>query len=70
MPVSLINSGDTVTIRRITGTDEVRQHLSELGFIVGEEITMVSNNGGNVILQVKDCRVALDRKMAARVIVA
>ena len=70
MPVSLIQPGETATIQRIGGTDEARQQLAEIGFVVGEDVTMVSNNGGNVILQVKDCRVALDRKMASRVIVA
>ncbi len=70
MPVTMAKAGETVIINRIMGTDEVRQHLSELGFVVGEKITVVSNNGGNVILQVKDARIALDEKMANRVIVA
>ena len=70
MPVTMANVGQTVIINRITGTDDVRQHLAELGFVVGERITVVSNIGGNVILQVKDARIALDRKMAARVMVA
>lgn len=70
MPVTMADTGQTVIINRIMGTDEVRQHLAELGFVVGEKITVVSNNGGNVILQVKDARIALDRKMATRVIVA
>ncbi|MBR2123335.1 MAG: ferrous iron transport protein A [Lachnospiraceae bacterium] len=70
MPVTMVETGKTVIINRIMGTDEVRQHLSELGFVVGEKITVVSNNGGNVILQVKDARIALDAKMANRVIVA
>ena len=70
MPVTMAKAGETVIINRITGSDEVRQHLSELGFVVGEKITVVSNNGGNVILQVKDARIALDAKMANRVIVA
>lgn len=70
MPVTMANAGQTVIINRIMGTDDVRQHLAELGFVVGEKITVVSNNGGNVILQVKDARIALDRKMATRVIVA
>lgn len=70
MPVTMAKAGETVIISRIMGTDEVRQHLSELGFVVGEKIAVVSNNGGNVILQVKDARIALDEKMANRVIVA
>ena len=70
MPVTMVETGKTVIINRIMGTDEVRPHLSELGFVVGEKITVVRDNGGNVILQVKDARIALDAKMANRVIVA
>ena len=61
--------GETVTIRKITGKDEVRQHLAELGFVVDTEVTVVNELGGSLILQVKDCRVALDRQMANRVMI-
>lgn len=56
-------------IRKITGKDEVRQHLAELGFVVGESVTVVSEIGGNLILQVKDSRIALDRMLAIRILV-
>ena len=56
-----------MTIRKITGKDEVRQHLAELGFVVDGEVTVVSELGGNLILQVKDSRIALDRAMANRI---
>lgn len=69
MPVTMVSTGDTVTIARITGTDAIRQHLSELGFLAGEEITVVSNVSGNLILQVKGARIALDRKMASRILI-
>lgn len=68
MPLSMAKAGETVTIRRITGKDEVRQHLAELGFVVDSEITVVNEMGGNLILQVKDSRVALDRSMANRIL--
>ena len=61
--------GETVVIRRITGRDEVRQHLAELGFVVDECVTVVSEIGGNLILQVKDSRIALDRTLACRVMI-
>jgi len=61
--------GETVTIRRITGKDEVRQHLAELGFVVDSVVTVVSELGGSLILQVKDSRVALDRTLANRVMI-
>lgn len=69
MPVAMANIGDVNIIRKITGQDEVRKHLAELGFVVGEKISVVSELGGSLILSVKDSRVALDRNMAMRVIV-
>ena len=60
--------GDTVTIRKVTGRDEVRQHLAELGFVVDGTVTVVSEIAGNLILQVKESRVALDRTLANRVL--
>ena len=69
MPLTMAKVGDTLTIRKITGRDEVRQHLAELGFVVDGAVTVVSELGGNLILQVKDSRVALDRNMATRILV-
>ena len=64
-----IKAGETVTIRKITGKDEIRQHLAELGFVVDGTVTVVSELGGNLIVQVKDSRIALDRTMANRVMI-
>jgi ferrous iron transport protein A len=69
MPVSMARPGETVTIRRITGTADVRTHLAELGFVVGCEVTVVSEVSGNLILQVKGSRVALDKTMACRIMI-
>ncbi len=69
MPLGMASVGDTNTIRKITGRDEVRQHLAELGFVVGEEVTVVSEMGGNMILSIKDSRIALDKTMAMRIMV-
>ena len=69
MPLGMASVGDTNTIVKITGRDEVRQHLAELGFVVGEEMTVVSQLGGNMILSIKDSRIALDRTMAMRIMV-
>lgn len=68
-PLTMARQGETNYIRKITGKDEVRQHLAELGFVVGERVIIVSRMGGNVILQVKDCRVALARDMADRILI-
>lgn len=69
VPLSMANTGETNYIQKITGRDEVRQHLAELGFVVGERVTVVSKIGGNMILQVKDSRIALDRGMTSRIMV-
>ena len=69
MPLSMAKTGETVTIRKITGKDEVRQHLAELGFVVDSPVTVVNELGGSLILQVKDSRVALDRRMAGRIMI-
>ena len=66
MPLTMARPGETVVIRKITGRDEVRQHLAELGFVVDESVTVISEMAGNLILQVKDSRVAVDRTMANR----
>lgn len=69
MPLGMAGIGESNIIKKITGRDEVRQHLAELGFVVGEEVRVVSRLGGNLILSVKDSRVALDRSMAMRIMV-
>ncbi len=69
MPLTMAKTGDTNIIRKITGKDDVRQHLAELGFVVGESVTVVSQIGGNMILSVKDSRVALDNTMTNRIMV-
>ena len=69
MPISFSKAGETVVISKITGDEKVRQHLAELGFVVDEEVTVVSEAGGNLILKVKDSRIALGLSMANRILV-
>ena len=69
IPLSMAKTGETVTIRKITGKDEVRQHLAELGFVVDSEIQVVSEIAGNLIVHVKDSRIALDKTMANRIMI-
>ena len=69
MPLTMARPGETVTIRKITGRDEVRQHLAGLGFVVNSDVTVVSQLAGNLILQGKDSRVALDKTMANRIMI-
>ena len=69
MPLTMAKTGETVTIRKITGKDEVRQHLAELGFVVDSDVTVVSEIAGNLILQVKDSQIALERTIANRIMI-
>lgn len=69
MPLALSQTGDTVVIREIKAHDDVRQHLIELGFITGVKVTVVSELAGNLILQVKDSRIALNRGTASHILV-
>lgn len=69
MPLTMAKAGETLTIHKITGRDEVRQHLAELGFVVDAAVTVVSEIAGNLIVQVKDSRIALDKTMANRILV-
>ena len=69
MPLSMAGRGEQLTIRKITGKDEVRQHLAELGFVVDSTVTVVNEIAGNLILQVKRSRIALDKTMANRIMV-
>ncbi len=69
LPLSMALPGDLNYIQKITGKDEVRQHLAELGFVVGAEVRVVTRVGGNMILSVKDSRVAIDQAMANRIMV-
>ncbi len=69
MPLTLAQVGEPVTIRRVAGKDEVRLHLAELGFVEDAVVTVVSALAGNLILQVKDGRVALDAGLASRIFI-
>ena len=67
MPITMAAPGEDILVKRVSGKDEVRRHLNELGLVEGDHITVIQNNKGNVILQVKDGRIALDEKLAMRI---
>ena len=69
MPLGMVEIGESGVIGKITGQDEVRQHLAELGFVVGSEVTVVNEIAGNLIVQVKESRLALDKTMANRIMI-
>ncbi len=69
MPLILADSGSENIVRKVGGTAEVKQHLADLGFNVGTPVTVVSAIGGNVIVKVKESRVAISREMAQKIMV-
>jgi len=69
MPLTCAESGERHVIRRIGGDDAVRRHLESLGFVVGGTVTVVSTLGPNLIVNIKDSRIAVDGDLAARVLV-
>lgn len=69
MPLSMMRSGEETSIKQITGKDETKRYLESLGFIVGGSVTVVSELGGNLIVNVKDTRIAISKSMANRIVV-
>lgn len=69
MPLVLARTGEKVTIGKVGGSSEVKRFLESLGFVVGAEVTIVSEMGGNFIVKVKDSRVAVSKEMARRIMV-
>jgi ferrous iron transport protein A len=69
MPLNVAQPGEENIIRKIGGSPEVKQHLADLGFVVGGTVTLLSVLGGNVIVNVKGSRVALNADMARRIMI-
>ena len=69
MPLTLAGIGEVNTIRRVGGNEETRRFLETLGFLVGTKITVLSAIGGNVIVNVRDSRVAINADMARHIMI-
>ena len=69
MPLTLANIGEENIIRKIGGKPEVRQQLENLGFVVGGNVSVINTIGGNLIVNVKEARVAISREMAQKIMV-
>ena len=69
MPLTMASIGETNTIRKVGGNEETKRFLENLGFVAGAEITIVSAIGGNVIVNIKDSRVAINQDMARHIMV-
>lgn len=69
MPLSLATAGEENTIMKIGGNPEMKKHLETLGFVVGSNVTVVTTIGGNVIVNVKESRIAISKEMASKIMV-
>ena len=69
MPLTLMSPGEDAIIQRIGGKPEVRQQLENLGFVVGGNDSVINTIGGNLIVNVKEARVAISREMAQKIMV-
>ena len=69
MPLSMVRAGEPNVIKKVGGRSETKKFLENLGFVVGTEVSVVSAIGGNVIVNIKDSRVAINEDMAKRIMV-
>lgn len=69
MPLGYANPGENITIKKVGGSPEVKKHLENLGFVVGGDVSVISTLNGNVIVKVKETRVAISDEMARKIMV-
>jgi ferrous iron transport protein A len=69
MPLTLLKSGESGTVKKITGKDDTKRFLESLGFTAGTPVSVISEIGGNMVLRIRDTRIALDRNMARRIVI-
>ena len=69
MPLSVLSDGEQGIIKKIGGKPEVRKHLENLGFIVGDTVTVITEQSGNIIVKIKETRIAISREMASKIYV-
>lgn len=69
LPLTLANNGETFTILRLGGSAEVKKHLEALGFVAGGDVQVINTVSGNIIVNVKDTRVAISKELAAKIMV-
>ena len=69
MPLMIANPGEENVIRRVGGSPEMKKHLEDLGFVAGGTVTVLNTIGGNLIVKVKESRVAISREMASKIMI-
>ena len=70
MPLTFLRRGEEASVLKVRGNDELHHHLENLGFVEGAAVSVVSEQAGNFIVQIKGASVALDRSVASKIIVA
>jgi len=69
MPILMAQIGEEYLVKKIGGLDETKHHLKNLGFVVGSEVSVVAVMNGNLIVQIKDARVAISKELAGKIII-
>ena len=69
MPLIFAGNGEEKNIKKVGGTPEVRKHLEDLGFVPGGTVTVVTTVGGNLIVNIKESRVAISKEMASKIMI-
>ncbi len=69
IPLTLLNPGEDGVIKKIGGKPEVKKHLENLGFSSGTQITVINSLGGNIIVRVRESRIAVSSEMAQKILV-
>ena len=69
MPLISVKNGEKAVIKKVTGSKEVRKYLTDLGFVEGSDICVITEIMGNMIVNIKECRIALNRELASKIMV-
>ena len=69
LPLSVLGDGNEGIIKKIAGKPEVKKHLENLGFVVGDRVTVITEQNGNIIVKVKEARIAISKEMAMKIYV-
>ncbi len=69
IPLTFVSDGEDAVVKRIAGRPDVKKHLENLGFVVGSEVNVITQQQGNLIVKVKEARVAISKEMASKIFV-
>lgn len=69
LPLNYANQGEENIIRKVSGSPEIKKHLEDMGFVAGGSVRVVAKNGGNVIVNIKETRVAISEEMAQKIMI-